>query len=209
MEKIKLNEKAIKNVEIEFNGQNIEVKPYFEFNDQFVLISTFLDAYFNESNFGSPTDSLSATYTNKLAILDRMTNIDIEQVKIDVVIGSGLWDKIREVIRNYSEYENNLNDAVEGRKSKNDLSGVVKSFIDTNLIPALNKFSETDILDEKLSETKALVGDLKNQLNNTPVGKLITTGVAPVSIEEKKEKETKNVVKSTKSTKSRKTKNNS
>lgn len=205
MEKMKLNEKALKNVEIEFNGQNIEVKPYFDFNDQFVLISTFLSNYFNKSKFGSPTDLLSATYTNRLAVLDIMTNIEIEQIKIDNVIGSGLWDKVRESIKNYSEFEKNLNDAIESKKSGNNLSNIVQSFIDDNLIPVLNKFSEMDISDEKLSETKELVKNLSNQLNNTPAGKLISTGVAPTT--EEKEKEIKNVS-APKSTKSRKAKKN-
>jgi hypothetical protein len=198
MQKIKLNEKPLKTVEIEFNGQNIEVKPYFDFNEQFVLISTFLDNYFKESKFGSSTDLLSATYTNMLAVLDFMTNIDVEQIKIDNVVGSGLWDKIKESIKNYSDFESNLNDAIESKKQKsNDVMGAIQS--------AIEKFTAMDISDEKLSETKELVKNLSNQLNNTPVGKLISTGVVPTETRDENTKGKKNVATSAKSAETTKT----
>jgi hypothetical protein len=195
MEKIKLIGKAVEMVKFSFNNQDIQVIPFISSKLQESLISVYFSAYFA----GLSESRLDAERVNKMAVLDLMTNIDINLPiedltnMLDEIVSSGLWGKIEASIFNYPEYKKNLSVAVESKKKENsDIGFIVKTFIDEKITPLLEKFSTMDFTDEKLAEIKGVVSEIGKQLDpNTPVGSLIKEGEGYVSKEEKPKSVTK------------------
>ena len=181
MEKIKLVGKAVEMVKFSFNNQDIQVIPFMSHDLQNSMISVYFSSYFTDGK----ENRLEAERINKLAILDLMTNIDInidaEELMglLDNIVSSGLWDKIEKSIKNYRSYEFNLSVALESKKKENsDIGYILRNFLDEKISPLIAKFSEMDFSDEKLAEVKGLVGEIGKQLNpDTPVGSLINKGV--------------------------------
>lgn len=180
MNKLKFQEKPLKNTVFSFEGQDIEVIPHIPHSVQQMLINSYLDSYFENGK----EDRLGAELINKVAFLDLFTNIDINDSEgsdlmnlIDSVTSSGLWEKIEKAIKNYRTYEYSLNVAIESkRKEGSDIAHVLKSFLNDKVSPLIEKFQSMDMSDEKLAEVKSIVGDLGSQLKDTPVGNLIQKG---------------------------------
>lgn len=181
MNKIKIVEKSIKNAEFSFEGQNIEVVPFITSQMQESLISVYFTAFFD----GAKEDRVNAERINKMAVLDLLTNIDVDGhdgttlvEMLDNIAASGLWEKIEKAIKNYREYTYNLDIAIASRRrEKSDIAYIVKQFIDDKISPLIEKFSSIDFTDEKLTELKGLVGEIGKQLDpKTPVGSLISKG---------------------------------
>jgi len=181
MNKIKLNKKSLENVKISFDGQEIEVVPYISSENQETLIKVYFTAYFSDGK----EDRLSAERINRMAVLDLLTNVDIDidgkelTDMLDNVLASGLWEKIEKAIKNYRAFEHNLSIAIESKRKENsDIGYILRNFLDEKVSPLIAKFSEMDFSDEKLAEVKGLVGEIGKQLNpDTPVGSLIGKGV--------------------------------
>lgn len=176
MNKIFLKESAPKTTIINFEGQDIEVVPYINSQMQEGLIEVYFTAYFADGK----EDRLNAEKVNRMAVLDLLTNINIELETnklvdmLDSVVYSGLWDKIEKAIRNYREYTYNLSVALESRKKQNsDVGFILQKFLDEKISPLVDKFGDMD-----LTEIKGIVADLGKQLDpSTPVGSLIIKGV--------------------------------
>jgi hypothetical protein len=134
MNKIKITEKPLKNAEFSFEGQNIEVVPFITSQMQESLISIYFTAFFE----GSKENRVNAERINKMAILDLLTNIDIDSpdgtslvIMLDNIASSGLWEKIEKAIKNYREYTYNLDIAINSKRRENsDIGYIVKQFID-------------------------------------------------------------------------------
>lgn len=182
MKKIKLIEKVLKNIEIIHEGQEISVIPYIDYNNQGILIKSYLSAYFKDG----VEDRLYAETVNKIAVLDLLTNVDLEDIEaselhklLDNMVSSGLWEKITKTIKNYREYLYNLDIALAFKKKEDsDIGFIFKKLIEEKVNPMIVKFSEIDFTDEKLEQVKSLVNEVKDKLNpDTPIGSLLSKGI--------------------------------
>jgi hypothetical protein len=180
MNKIKITEKPLKNAEFAFEGQNIEVVPFITSQTQESLILVYFTAFFE----GSKENRVNAERINKMAVLDLLTNVDIDSPDgttlvemLDNITSSGLWEKIEKSIKNYREYEHNLSIAIDSKRKENsDIGFIFKQFIDEKINPLIEKFSSMDFTDEKLSEMKSLVAEVTSNLKDTPLGNIVSKG---------------------------------
>lgn len=182
MEKIKISKNQQKNVIFEFNGDKIEVIPYIDKQTQEGLIKVYFSAFFE----GDKENRLNAEVINKMAILDLMTNIDIDVEAgkdvgsgklvnlIDDVTASGLWEKITKSIKNYREYEYTLSCAIDQkRKETGDVAYIVNRFLENNVLPILEKFKNIDLDASGFGELKTALSEFAVSLKGSPMESII------------------------------------
>ena len=126
MEKIKLNTTALEYRKID---GGILVKPYATIADKRII----LNALFESDNIDNIERSLENKAGLMLSVLDRMTNVDIENVDLELLVASGLWDKIKSNISNFSEIYGEYKELKEEKSLPvriNNLIEKVETFID-------------------------------------------------------------------------------
>ncbi len=148
MEKIQLNIPEIKWIEFDFNGQRIKVKPYADLNDKRLILSTMMES----KDSGKVDNFIGSQIGLMLSIIDTMTNIEIKDLDIDKAVVSGLWNVIKQNIKNYAEIYPSYKEIRESEQLSARLSGVVAKaeiFID--------KISQIDFSDKSIKKmTKEL-----------------------------------------------------
>lgn len=159
----------IKNVE--YNGQNIEIKQYLPVNDKIVLVATILNYTLNneENRFPNP---IQVEVFTVLETINKYTNIAFtdkqkeDPAKLyDLIIGSGLWDLIFDNlnINDYTLLLKLINETIESYyKYHNSVFGIIES---------INRdYEQLDLdateIQEKLAdpENLALLKDILNKL---------------------------------------------
>lgn len=148
MEKIQLNIPEIKWIEFDFNGQRIKVKPYADLNDKRLILSTMMES----KDSGKVDNFIGSQIGLMLSVIDTMTNIEIKDLDIDKAVVSGLWNVIKQNIKNYAEIYPSYKEIRESEQLSARLSGVVAKaeiFID--------KISQIDFSDKSIKKmTKEL-----------------------------------------------------
>lgn len=148
MEKIQLNIPEIKWIEFDFNGQIIKVKPYADLNDKRLILSTRMES----KDSGKVDNFIGSQIGLMLSIIDTMTNIEIKDLDIDKAAVSGLWNVIKQNIKNYAEIYPSYKEIRESEQLSARLSGVIgkaEIFID--------KISQIDFSDKSIKKmTKEL-----------------------------------------------------
>ncbi len=148
MEKIQLNIPEIKWIEFDFNGQRIKVKPYADLNDKRLILSTMMES----KDSGKVDNFIGSQIGLMLSIIDTMTNIEIKDLDIDKAVVSGLWNVIKQNIKNYAEIYPSYKEIRESEQLSARLSGVIgkaEIFID--------KISQIDFSDKSIKKmTKEL-----------------------------------------------------
>ena len=188
MNKIKISKKVLENAKFSFDGEEIEVIPYLDKTTQDGLIKVYFSAYFLEDG---KEDRLGAEVINKMAILDLVTNIDIDVEStidtgsgklvnlIDYVASSGLWLEITKRIKNYREYEYNLSVALESKKKENgDIGFFIKKVVTERILPILEKVEKLDISNDTVSEIKDALRSFSGEIKGTPFENIIKNKVA-------------------------------
>ncbi len=105
----------------EYNNQNIEVKQYLPINDKASLVAVILNYTLNngENRFPNP---LQVEVFTLLQIIEKYTNISFTEKQkedpaklYDLIVSSGLWDKIFEVLNidDYNMVLNYINKSIE------------------------------------------------------------------------------------------------
>lgn len=145
------------------NKIDVLVQPYITPVNQSLFIHSYVEDLFKDEKFAD--NYLVAEWSLMLAILDKMTDIPVTEtennVDLSAVIGSGLWEEIKDHIYNYVDFRNDLNMVVENIKWQKSLESavgtVVKNLSDKAFL-FLDKMSNMD-----LSETgiKTLVSELQ------------------------------------------------
>lgn len=108
MEKIKLVFPEVEKVGLEFNGQNINVSRYASPSDECAIANYAVQTSESEDEIGENNlpdiEKLSKfEYGFIGGVLETMTDIDIQDINIDVVVASGLWAKVKSSILNYHD----------------------------------------------------------------------------------------------------------
>ena len=130
MEKIRIKPKAVPNSSFEINKQKIIVTPYIGLSDRIVLATSYIDALFSTDNMVE--NYLVAEDALAIAVIDICTNVEIsssDDVDINYLIGSGLWEKVKSHIKNYSVLRRDIDRIVALVQAQNSTAGVLKEFL--------------------------------------------------------------------------------
>jgi hypothetical protein len=111
MEKIEAKFKPVKFEFLEYNGNEIDIMPYISLRDQVLLAQAYLETLFEQENVA--LGLLSAKYGLILGVIESNTNLSTENMSVDDVINSDLWNKIKKNIRNFDELEFEISNAVK------------------------------------------------------------------------------------------------
>ncbi len=134
MEKVKIPQKTVKDAVIEINGQEVEVVTHLSLSDMIVLINDYVMAYFLPSRkvlvdgFVKP-DYITAEYTQKLAIIDKFTSIDMADVDFKTFRDSW-FDLITSKIENYQHFREMQERVISDIKEEKILESQVGSVLD-------------------------------------------------------------------------------
>ena len=123
-------------VNVEYNGQTIEVKQYLPMNDKLELVSSVIEDAANSSELSFVNWGRVAVYTT-IAIFEGYTNITFTEKQkedpcklYDLIAGCGLDSKIVEAIpaAEYNHTIKLINDTVTGfYTQKNSALGIIES----------------------------------------------------------------------------------
>ncbi len=148
MKKIVLSEHEIEYKIIEHEGQKILVKPYADLSDKRIILSALSES----ENSDKINKFIESQMGLMLSVIDIMTNIDIKNLNIDWLVTSGLWDSIKQNIKNYSEIYSSYKEIRESEQLPAKLSSIMskaEAFID--------KMSQIDFSDKNIKKmTKEL-----------------------------------------------------
>jgi len=177
MEKIAISAAEKKPLKLEFVGQEVEVLQYISPINESIWIDNYIDSYFKDGNHSQ--NYLEAEWGLMLAVVNEMTNIRIieetDNVGLEELITSGLWDKIKSVIINYNDFKKDLESVVSYQREQNALDksvGTVLGNVANKVTQLMDKIMEMDISPEG---TAKLVEQFK-----TEVAKFDTTfGATP------------------------------
>ena len=165
MEKIKITLNSQTVEKFEFQGQNIEVLPYVSLEDKIILYTNYIDSLFQDKKEGDfdCINYIEAEYSLILGIVDKNTNVDINSVKVDDILNSGLWGKILYHIRNYFEIRNDVDELVHRMDERKSVGNVLDNLANkVNLF--LDNISKMDMSAEGLDKLQGLLLDSKAQV---------------------------------------------
>lgn len=177
MDKIALDLTDKEFVRVDFEGKYVFVKPFINVLDEATYIKKYVDTYFNEINFID--DYLEAEWTLMLSLIGEMTNFEIkENIKLNTLIDSGLWEVVKSNIKNYNDFREKLTIVIDHENKKRELDksvGAILENISDKIMVFLDKVMEIDVSSDG---TKKLVEELKSTMENfdntfgqTPSGK--------------------------------------
>jgi hypothetical protein len=172
-----------KNVRLDFQDMDIEIKPYIDLQDEIELIRNYVDTLYKDIDSKTELEIadnfITAEYAFIIAVLDKCTNITIlsdpdnesENIDINAIIGSGLWYQIREKIDNYYDVESRIMDAISAIKHRNIIVhsvGKVLETVSTQLVEVMKTLSDLD--PEKFATVVKDFSDKLEDLNKTVPG---------------------------------------
>lgn len=159
LEKQKLILEDKKLVHLDFEKNDILVKPYLSITDKVLILKTYIDNFFKEDNLVE--SYLMAEYAIVLSVIDLCTNISIEDADVNNFISSGLWAKIHPLIENYAELEIDIFNVIKYMREDIALEKSVGNVIDNTsakIIELVNNLSKIDVSKEGLDK-------ILNQIN--------------------------------------------
>ena len=99
-EKINISFPKRKTVTVSFNDSFVKIDPFISVNDRMDTIKTYIDALNKADDI--VTGYVFAEYSLILSVLDKCTNINIEELLVDDAIESGLWNLVKQELKNYN-----------------------------------------------------------------------------------------------------------
>jgi len=162
-------------VEFEFGEQDtvVKVNSYINLADEKVIISAYLDVYFNpdeEHRFdGLDTHFYGAELVFDMAVIDIATNIKIEsdKIKIDDIYSSGLMAMVRGKIKNLPQIRKKLERIVsDARQERFSVNGLLKEF--SSLVEGFDF--------DKIKELAKEVKELESDIEDSPIAGLMDEG---------------------------------
>ena len=127
----------------------ISLIPYISISNKVEIIQNYINCLYEDNlEENISTKYIASKYMLILEIVERLTNIDVESLSIDLVYNSGLWEKIVSEIYNYSEFERELNEVVKIKETEMLLSnsvGKIVNDISIKVIDLLDKIKNIDV----------------------------------------------------------------
>jgi hypothetical protein len=179
MDKIAVVAKQKKEVKIEFNEQEIIVKPYISIESKIVLMNNYISMLF-EPGKDLVSNYIGAEYALILGVVDFNTNVLVseESINIDNLVGSGLWNMIVDKIYNYYEFKNEVEVICERIKEKVAIERSFNTSFDklsNAIIGFIEKVSDLDLSEAGIKNLveamKTEVGEYKNIVSPEPAKK--------------------------------------
>jgi len=174
MDKVKLEIKIPEKVIINYNGVDIEVVPFLTIAQEAFLIQKYIEDYFGKPEdiliYGTRYHYLEAETKLKNYLIQLITNIEIEDLDVNIYSDSVLWNKIEDEIVNYYDFEMKLYEVVNSVKEEESIKYSIGSVI-SNLVDKANIFIEKmeDMDAEKIKEAGEKGLELIDRLEKTSV----------------------------------------
>lgn len=136
MEKIKLVFPEVEKVGLEFNGQKIEVDKYASPSQERTIADYAIQTSEAESeDIDENSLPVVASYSKFEygfigGVLTTMTNIDLDDLNIDSVVSSGLWERVKTNILNYFDLKINVEKVYNLRKQETNLESKLNKMVD-------------------------------------------------------------------------------
>lgn len=189
MEKIVMTFETPKNKEVLINGTKVEVKPYLSISEQIEIADDYVSAYFysdEEHKYISSTEwnSFGAEYILKIAILDKLTNIDVDQFDLDGFNFTDIFDNIISHVFNYYSFRESLYEIVESIKEQKRLEKSLGKTIDSLAMKAEEFFINMKNVDVDSLSRESIA--LLNEIRESGVGRILSEA----QIEKDKNKQT-------------------
>ena len=142
----------------------ISLIPYISISNKVEIIQNYINCLYEDNvEENISTKYIASKYMLILEIVERLTNIDVESLSIDLVYNSGLWGKLVSEIYNYSEFEKELNEVVKIKETEILLSnsvGKIVNDISIKVIDLLDKIKNIDV-----DTLKNISKEFKNNLD--------------------------------------------
>lgn len=159
-----------------FGREMIKVLPI-PLPKQVSFIKEYVNYYFAEGDFID--NYFNAEWTLVLGITDVCTNLPIieegENITLEYLVTSGLWENVKSAIINYEEFIRNLNDVlkkISEQKALEKSIGVTVDKLAGQLFVFLDKISNLDLSEDGikklLTELRKETDGFNNQFNMTP-----------------------------------------
>lgn len=161
MDKIVLTFKQPKTKIVEYNGLEIEVRPFLEMAEMVFLINQYISEYFDKDAEGvvsmSPYRHVDAEYALRNYIYQMCTNIDMENTDVNIISDTKLWGAITGEISNYWDFNDLLKPIIDDIKKKIELqfsAGALFMEVKEKLLEYMDKLKELDPEEiKKMQET--------------------------------------------------------
>ena len=112
MSKIDINLSEIKIKKIDFQDNIIEINPYINLENVYTLLNNYVTVL-NNPEYDETRKYVEASYGIKLGIIDLQTNINVENLDIDKILSSGLFELVINNITNYFELREDIAEIVD------------------------------------------------------------------------------------------------
>ena len=173
MEKIKITSTESIFIDRKLPDVSYKLKMYLALEDKLKIAETYLDSIFSKE--GVALAYLTAEYSLMLSVVDYCTNIDINDEDIlNKLIFLGIWDDIRQNIKNYEEFRKELESIVAGKRMEISLESNINALVMRayDFIEGISQldFSENGMkqLSENFGELSKNVDSLKNGFFDEP-----------------------------------------
>lgn len=171
MDKVKLEFKAPRSKTIEYNGVEIVVDTFLTTPKQIFLIDNYLEDYFagyEEVSEDVKHPYLKAEYSMINYIMQLNTNIDYENIDINLYSDEQFWFTITSEITNYYNFREKLNTIVEEKKRRilveNSIGKVALELVD-KAYGLLENFSE--ITPEEIEKLQKIGLELADKMESS------------------------------------------
>jgi len=158
---IKLSMPKIK--KFDFQDERIEVNPYINLENKYVLLNNYIQVL-NNPEYDETRKYVEAEYGVKLGIIDLQTNINIENLDIDMILSSGLFDAVASTIVNYNEMWGDIAEIVNRVNDSKSVSVALVKLTD-KVIVTLDQLSKVDLSEEGISKLLSAFNVEKEKLN--------------------------------------------
>ena len=172
-DKITLELEEIESVEIKIGKAKIRVMPYISLAEQISLANWYLETYFNVDGSSryvdlSKRDFFGAEQSLNLALIGRMTNIDIATIDYDKFLANGVMNNIKNTIVNFYEFHTELMEMVKIIEKQYQLTDSIETLKEQFFIFVSELSSKLDAED-----IKKKLQDVLEEVKNSPLEPLL------------------------------------
>jgi hypothetical protein len=140
----------------------VVVKPYMNMSDKMLILKAYFDpANVSEDKIG---EYISCEYGTMLAVLDTLTNFNIQDIDIDNIVDSGLWDKVKSNIKNIGELYSDIEKIKKNLQEEKSLEGKLNSIVDKASV-LLAKASNLDLSEQGIQQLLGKFDEVKKDIS--------------------------------------------
>lgn len=181
MEKVKLTYTAPKATTVEYNGASIEILPVMSLAQQVVLINNYVAEYFLNKEPGNVSmlknRFIEAEFTLVNYLYQTMTNIQVENIELEVLSDPALFAKVVSEISNYADFRKRLDSVIAQIKEQIILEkslGTVIEGLSERAYAILEQYA--NINPDSVKSVAEQATEMMKQLQNPELPINLTTG---------------------------------